>query len=200
VSIPARFLLLAQVGFFASLALCGLIAPEGFGSNHGWSYYESKDETVVPYLLGVVGCIVLFVYAAVLLERGDAPPGLSRGLKWLALFLFLDIATPDTVNVVFYWAHDLTSALLFLYQLLFALWIVRSVWTAMVGRVLLCVQFLGGLVAMFSQLQLVSLLGFGILVFQLSFAILLVAATASLENPVLRGSTIVRETSATAIN
>ena len=49
-------------------------------------------------------------------ERSGAGAGLPTGLRLLAVFLLLDVATPDRVNAFFYWAHDLTSALLFLYR------------------------------------------------------------------------------------
>src|SRR5439155_19267890 len=118
------------------------------------------------------------------LERSAAPAGLATALRLLGFFLFFDLATPDTVNSVFFWAHDLASTLLFLFQLGFAIWLVRSVWRTRVSVVLVLLQFLGGLVAMFSQLQLIPLLGLGILVFQLSFGILLVCATAPLRSVV----------------
>ncbi len=178
---PARYLLLAQVGFFVSLAVCVVIEPAGLNDNHGWSFYEGRRETVVPYALGILWAIVLILYASALVERSAAsPPGLASGLRLLAFFLFLDLATPDTVSSVFYWAHDLASTLLFLYQLGFAIWLVRSVWRTRAGAVLVGAQFVGGLVAMFSQLQMIPLLGPGILVFQVSFGALLVCSTARL--------------------
>jgi hypothetical protein len=181
VSTPARYLLLAQVGFFLALAVCVVIEPEGLNDNHGWSFYEGRADTAVPYVLGLVCGIALILYASALVERSpSASGGLATGLQLLAFFLFLDVATPDTVDAFFYWAHDLTSALLFLYQLGFALWLVRSVWRTRAGVILVGVQFLGGLVAMFSQLQLIPLLGLGILVFQVSFGTLLVCAVARL--------------------
>jgi hypothetical protein len=184
VSTPARYLLLAQVGFFLALAVCVVIEPAGLNDNHGWSFYEGRRETVVPYALGILCGIVLTLYAAALVERSSsAPGGLATGLELLALFLFLDLATPDTVDAFFYWAHDVASALLFAYQLAFAGWLVLNLWSTRTGAILLGVQFVGGLVAMFSQLQLVPLLGPGILVFQVSFGALLVCATARLAIP-----------------
>ena len=128
-------------------------------------------------MIGFVGTIALVAFAAAIAARSDAPKGLAWGLAGLALFLALDVASPDTVNAVFYWAHDLTSAALFLYELGFAVWLVRTLEPTAVGVALVVVQFCGGLVAMFSQLQVISQLGLGILVFQLSFGALLVAAT-----------------------
>src|SRR5262249_32318552 len=141
--------------------------------------------------IGILCGILLILYAASLVARSPAAPaGLAAGLTLLALFLFLDLATPDTVSSLFYWAHDLASTLLFLYQLGFAIWLVRFVWRTRIGATLVGVQFVGGLVAMFSQLQLIPLLGLGIFVFQLSFGALLVCATARLAIPAESGEPV----------
>jgi hypothetical protein len=188
-SAPARVLLLAQLGFVAFLALCAAIDPSGLEDNHGWSYYEGRGDTVVPYLLAFGTFIALVLYATTLLQGSSAPAGFVAGLRLLPLFLILNLATPDTVNAFFYWAHDVTSALLFLYELGFAIWVVAVMAPSRLGVGLLVAQFAGGLVAMFSQLHAVSLLGFGILVFQLCFGLLLVAAAA----PVRVGEAAVAE-------
>jgi len=200
VSLPARYLLSAQVVFFLSLAVCVVIEPEGLNDNHGWSFYEGRHDTVVPYVLGILGGILLVLYASALLERSAAPAGLAVGVRLLALFLFLNLATPDTVSRFFYWAHDLTSALLFLYQLGFAIWLVHSVWRTRTSVVLVTVQFLGGLVAMFSQLQLIPLLGLGIFVFQLSFGVLIVCATARVGRDVREGEPTAEDVPVPAVN
>jgi hypothetical protein len=188
-SAPARVLLLAQLGFVAFLSLCAVIDPTGLEDNHGWSYYEGRDETLVPYLLAFAAFVSLVVYATVLLQGSSAPSGFVTGLRLLPLFLILNLATPDTVNAFFYWAHDVTSALLFLYELGFAIWIVAVMAPRRLGVGLLVAQFAGGLVAMFSQLHALPLLGFGILVFQLGFGLLLVVAAA----PVRVGEAAVAE-------
>ena len=177
----SRLLLSAQALFFFALGVCVTIDPRGLGSNHGWSYYEGRADTAAPYVIGLLASIALVGYAAAIAARSNAPRGLARGLEGLALFLALNVATPDTVNEVFYWAHDVTSAALFLYQLGFAVWLVRTLVPTGFGVALVVAQFVGGLVAMFSQLQVVSQLGLGILVYQLSFGALLVTATFDLD-------------------
>ena len=173
----SRLLLSAQAVFFLALGVCVALDTRGLGDNHGWSYYEGREDTAAPYVLGFVVSIALIAYAAAIAARTDAPSGLSWGLAGLALFLALDVGSPDTVDDAFYWAHDVTSAALFLYELGFALWLVRTLVPTRAGVALVAAQFAGGLVAMFSQLQLVSQLGLGILLFQLSFGVLLVTAT-----------------------
>ncbi len=177
-STAARSLLLAQIEFFAALAVCVLLDPSGLGSNHGWSYYGARDDTIVPYLLGFLVCILLVAHAATLLERSPAPARLPAALRLLALLLLFDVATPDTLGPVFYWAHDVASTVLFLFELGLAGWLVLDLVPSPLGLALLGTQFAGGLVAMFSQLELISLLGPGILVFQVSFGLVLVATTA----------------------
>ena len=135
-STPARYLLLAQIGFFLSLAVCVLLDSAGLHSNHGWSYYEGRSQTFVPYLLGLGWCVLLIALAAGLLSRSAAPAGFPAALKLLSVLLLLDVATPDTVDAAFSWAHDLTSALLFLYELGLAVWLVRAVWPTRVARLL----------------------------------------------------------------
>lgn len=177
-SSPARVLLLGQSAFVAFLTLCALIDPRGLKENHGPSYWGGRSETVALYLLAFATLIGLLLYAAAQLESTAAPEGFVTGLRFLSLFLFLDVATPDTVNAFFYWAHDLTSALLFLYELGFGIWIVATIGPRRLGIGLLAVQVGGGFVAMFSQLHAIALLGPGILVFQVSFGVLLVLAAA----------------------
>ena len=184
----SRLLLTAQAVFVLGLATCAVLDPRGLGSNHGWSYYEGRADTVAPYVIGFVATIALVAYAAVVAARSDAARGLGWGLAWLALFLALDVASPDSVNEAFYWAHDLTSAALFLYELGFAIWLVRTYALTGMGVALVVAQLCGGLVAMFSQLQVISGLGLGILVFQLSFGALLVIATTDLRDAIGDGA------------
>jgi hypothetical protein len=178
-SAAARSLFLAQVGFLLALAVCVLMDSRGLHDNHGWSYYEEHGRTFLPYVLGFAWLIFWIWQASGLLTRSSAPAALAPALKLLAIFFLLDVATPDTVNTAFSWAHNLSSTLLFLYELGFAIWLVIVVWQTWTSRALLLVQFLGGLIAMFSfVVELISQLGLGILLFQLSFGALLVASTA----------------------
>ncbi len=173
-----RSLLLGQIGFFAFLGLCLSIDSAGLSDNHGWSYYGGRSGTFVPYLLGFLVLVLLIGRTARLLERSSAPPELAGALRLLAVLLLLDVATPDTLDAFFYWAHDVASALLFLFELGFGFVLVWKVVPTRLGRGLLGVQLVGGLLAMFSQLELLRLLGVGILLFQLSFgALLLIAVT-----------------------
>jgi hypothetical protein len=173
---PARTLLVAQLGFFACLGACVLLDAAGLSDNHGWSYYGGRSQTFVPYALGFLVLILLIGRAAAQLELTTAPREIAGGLRTLAALLLLDLATPDTVNSVFYWAHDVASTALFLYELWLAVRLVRIALPNALGVGLLVAQLAGGIVAMFSQLQLIGLLSPGILAYQVSFGALLVVA------------------------
>jgi hypothetical protein len=175
---PARQLLLGQLGFFACLSVCVAIDRAGLNDNHGWSYYGGRSETFLPYMLGFLVLILLLGRSARLLELAGATLRLAGALRLLALLLLLDLATPDTVNGFFYWAHNVASTLLFLFEFCLGIVLVATVVPSHFGAALFAVQLAGGLIAMFSQLQVLPILGIGIFLFQASFGALLVVATA----------------------
>jgi hypothetical protein len=176
---PARTLVCGQLAFFAGLGGCVLIDTRGLWDNHGWSYYGTRRETAAVYAIGFLALVASIVVAASLLRRGPAPEPLAPLLGGLALALVLDLGTPDTIDQAFYDAHVAASVVLFLYELAVALWLVHALLPSRLGHGLVALQFAGGLVAMFSQLQWIGLLGLGILVFQGSFFLLLDVAVAS---------------------
>ena len=176
----ARTLVYGQLAFFAALAGCALIDRRGLWDNHGWSYYGSRAQTAGLYTIGFLAFVACVLVVASYVRHVPAPAPLAPLLAGLALVLILDLATPDTIDQAFYDGHVAASVVLFLYQLAFAIWLVRAMLASRLGQGLLALQFAGGLVAMFSQLQWIGLLGLGILVFQVSFFVLLDYAIAGL--------------------
>jgi hypothetical protein len=147
-----RDLVLAQVSFFGFLLLAALITDEGFTHNHGPSYYGEHVRTAVPFAVGLILC-ALFTWRAAAFVEGR----LGRALRALAVLFLLDLATPDTVDSAFYWAHVAVSVALFLLELGIAAAIVRAR-PAPLLVALLAAQFAAGLVAMFSQLHAIAYL------------------------------------------
>jgi hypothetical protein len=172
----ARNLLYAQLGFFACLLGCVAIDRRGLWDNHGWSYYGGRADTAFLYAVGFVLCIVFLLRSAALLDETTATAALPQALRLLALLLAVDFATPDTIDPLFNDAHITVSTVLFLFEFVLGVWIVLAAFQTRLGYRLLGTEFAGGLLAMFSQLQVLPLLGTGILVFQLAFGALLVAA------------------------
>ena len=160
--------------FVACLGGCVAIDRNGLWDNHGWSYYGGRSGTAVLYGLGYASLVLCVLVAAVLLHRPPAVPVLPGLLGVLAIVLAGDLATPDTLSTAFYDAHVAASIVLFLFELGVAVWIAHRLVPTRMARLLLAAQFVGGLVAMFSQLQWIGLLGLGILVYQVCFFALLV--------------------------
>lgn len=175
---PARNLFHGQLAFFACLGACVAVDRRGLWDNHGWSYYGGRVETAVPYALGFVLLVTFVLRTIALLEGSSAPGALAPFLLGLAVLLTLDLATPDTISSFFYTVHICVSVVLFVVELLGGVWAARRLLRTRVGASLVAVQLAGGLLAMFSQLQLIGLLGLGILLFQLSFGTILVLAVA----------------------
>lgn len=165
-----RDLVLAQVFFFGCLLVAAVMTDEGFTDNHGPSYYGEHVRTAVPFGLGLVLCALFTWRAAAYVEEP-----LGRALRLLAVLFLLDLATPDTVDSGFYWAHVAVSVALFLLELGIAAAIVRARPTRLLVA-LLGAQFGAGLVAMFSQLHAIALLSEGIVAYQLAFGLLLIVA------------------------
>jgi hypothetical protein len=166
-------LVLGQTIFLACLGGCVALDRRGLWDNHGWSYYGGRADTAVVYGFGFTALILCVLGAAALLER---PPGirtLPALLVGLALALALDLATPDTVSPLLYDAHVAASVVLFLLEFTSALWLVVHFLPTRPGKGLFALLFAGGLTAMFSQLQWIGLLGLGILVFQVSYFVIL---------------------------
>jgi len=177
-SVAARSLVSAQIAFFGFLLLCIAITDDGVAHNHGFSFYGSHPSTLVPYALGFLVCSGLLARAATLLDRegGELNTRLALGVRIVVLLLLFDLLTPDTLNSFFYDAHIVASVLLFLFEAAFGLWIVTRVALNQATGFLYALQIAGGIFAGLSQLQWIGLLSEGILVFQLCFGVLLVAA------------------------
>ena len=170
-----RNLVYAQLSFFSFLLLTVLLLTyRGFEDNHGLSYYGEHMDTIIPYGLGLLTC-ALFIWRGASSLSGP----LGSALRALSVLLVLDLATPDTINDAFYWAHVAVSTLLFLLEFAIGLGLVLTVLRAQLIA-LFAAQFFTGLIAMFSQFHVIHLLSVGILGFQLAFGVLLVVAVREL--------------------
>jgi hypothetical protein len=169
-----RNLVYAQLCFFAFLVCAALVSDKGFRDNHGLSYYGEHLNTIAPYGLGLA-LSSLFVWRA---AAGATSP-LAPALRGVAILLLLDVATPDTVDSAFYWAHVGVSAALFVLELAIAGGLLLVHPRPRIA-VLFAVQLAAGLLAMFSEMHMVAYLSLGIVVYQVAFGILLVVAARDL--------------------
>jgi hypothetical protein len=173
VTVAARLLLKAQLAFWGCVAVCFLLTGGGLSHNHGFSIYGGRVSTIVPWAIGFVIASFYILRAAALLDTTDRV--LGQGLRITVVLLLAVLFTPDTVDRLFYVAHIVASVLLFLFEAILGLWIAhRSEQRAVLQ--LYVVQIAGGIVAALSQAQWIGLLSPGILVFQVAFGALLIAA------------------------
>ena len=173
-SAVGRLLLRAQLAFWACVVVCFTVAGGGLGHNHGFSVYGGRWSTIVPWAVGFVAASALFLRAAALLD--DADPPLGRCLRVNVALLLFVLFTPDTIGRLFNVAHIVASIALFLFQAVVGLWLVQRTGSRAVLQLYL-VQIAGGVVAGLSEAQLIGLLSPGILVFQIAFGALFIAAT-----------------------
>jgi hypothetical protein len=158
-----RNLVYAQVCFFAFLVCAALVSDKGVRDNHGLSYYGEHLNTIAPYGLGLA-LSSMFVWRAA--AGATSPLGVCAAR--CRDFALLDLATPDTVDSVFYWAHVGVSAALFVLELAIAGGLVLVHPRARVA-VLFAVQLAAGLLASSPSSTWVAYLSLGIVVYQAAF-------------------------------
>jgi hypothetical protein len=169
-----RLLLRAQLAFWACVVACFVVGGGGLSHNHGFSVYGGRPSTIVPWAIGFVLAAYFILRAASLLDDSDRM--LAQSLRITVVLLLGVLFTPDTVDQFFYDAHIVASIALFLFEAIVGLWLVRRAQLRATLQ-LYVIQIAGGIVAGLSQLQWIGLLSPGILVFQVAFGALLVAAT-----------------------
>lgn len=169
-----RLLLRAQLAFWACVVACFAVDGGGLSHNHGFSVYGGRPATIVPWAIGFVIAAYFILRGAALLDEDDR--SLAQCLRVTVALLLSVLFTPDTVDQLFYDAHVAASIALFLFEAVVGLWLVRCAHVRAVPQ-LYVIQIAGGIVAGLSQLQWIGLLSPGILVFQVAFGALLVAAT-----------------------
>jgi hypothetical protein len=173
-TVVSRLLLRAQLAFWACVVVCFAVDGGGLSHNHGFSVYGGKLTTIIPWAVGFLTAAFFILRAASLLDAGDR--ALAQGLRVTVALLFGVLFTPDTIDQVFYDAHIVASVLLFLFEAVVGLWLVRRTNVRAVLQ-LYSIQIAGGVLAGMSQLQWIGLLSPGILIFQVAFGALLITAT-----------------------
>jgi hypothetical protein len=168
-TVVGRLLLKAQLAFWGCVVVCFVLTGGGLSHNPGFSVYGGRLSTIVPWAVGFVIAAYFILRAAALLD--DTDPVFAQGLRITVVLLL----APDSVDQLFYVAHIVASVALFLFEAILGLWLVRRTVQRAVLE-LYVVQIAGGIVAGLSQAQWIGLLSPGILVFQVAFGALLIAA------------------------
>jgi hypothetical protein len=134
----------------------------------GLSWFGARPEAFLPFATGMLATAVLLGWAA-----ASLPPGLGATRAALALSAVLltgVVATPYTAGPVLYAVHDSLAAALFLVQLGWVLWSGRRL-GGPGPAVAAAVMTVAGLAGLASLLNLVEVLLWAQLAFQLAFAV-----------------------------
>jgi hypothetical protein len=170
-----RNLIYAQLSFFGFLAIAVIMTSAGFANNHGLSFYGVHYPTIVPFALGLILCDFFLLRAAAQLPRSVPPFTTLQPSLWIISALLLSILlTPDIVSPLFNTLHIAVSSLLFVFELTLGIWLVVRWDGDIFTWSLLIAQFLAGIVAMLSQLEVTHYLSQSSLAFQLMFGLLLI--------------------------
>ena len=170
-----RNLIYAQLSFFGFLAIAVIMTSAGFTNNHGLSFYGVHYPTIVPFALGLILCDFFLLRAAAQLPHSVPPFTILQRSLWIVSVLLLSILlTPDIVSPLFNTLHIAVSSLLFIFELALGIWLVVRWDGGIFTWSLLIAQFLAGIVAMLSQLEVTHYLSQSSLAFQLMFGLLLI--------------------------
>lgn len=153
-----RKLILSQVVFAASLAVCYLLWPADAETFHALSNYGATWPTVIPYAFGFFAVAVLMYLAARDLPKNtDVNRKLANIFVGLAAISLLVLAVPYSVNMVFVVLHLITGGILFVAEVAVAAWLVLKVHRDAINVTLFGVQ-LSGFILMFFALDQVGLI------------------------------------------
>ena len=147
-----RYIVYGQVCFYVGLLVCIIIRPAGLANNAGISYYGVYRETILPYILALLGSAYFTIKAA---EHFSALGQviMRYALTLMGLLTIGILITPDSLSKFMDGLHRGCGASLFSIQLLLSVWLVvqlrYKLW-AIIGTLV----ELGGGIASFHYLSL----------------------------------------------
>ncbi len=165
-----RVLVVTQVVFFATVALCVAINHSEMAQNDGISFYGVYHPTIAILCVGYVAASVGLWRIAHYLKRSSLSPVSVVSLRLVALGLFALLLTPYDEGTFLNWSHMSVGVLVALLQLELALQFLRHRPSSR-GVSAFSVQLVGGLLcaASLPDWHFAYLLP-GEIVFQIGFA------------------------------
>lgn len=175
----ARLFLTGQILLYGGLFACVIIDTYGMlGSNRGISYYGVHWDTLIPYLIALLGSAIFGAIAALNLTSFHYSYRLRYGML---LFAVLTIGVAVTPYKLMYLLHTGFGSLLFALQLAltgwFAFWAVKD-WRSIT---LWSLELLAGLVSAWYLIEPSGYLFLSQLAFQICFGGLLLHLLAQLD-------------------
>jgi hypothetical protein len=165
-----RVLIVTQVVFFSSVALCLLINHGATAQNDGISFYGVFHSTIEIIAVGYVVAAVGLWRIATYLKLSDVSPFTVLATRLVGIGLIALLLTPYNKGAFFNWSHMIVGVIGALLQFEIALQFIR--WSPSSGGIAaLTVQLVGGLIcaASLPDWHFTYLLQ-GEIVFQIGFA------------------------------
>jgi len=164
----ARNLTCGYSAVFVLLLVCILIRPAGLAANDGLSYFGAYATTIVPYSAAFLLNAYMYWRAG---QQVKSPKYLGPSLKIMAVMLVGLVLTPHTLLDPI---HTVFGATLFSLQLIMSAWLVIKNKFDRVDTGLVLSELFAGLMSFYYLPKLHGLLLQWQIIFQVSFAALLV--------------------------
>lgn len=171
-----RYLFLSQLHLFGWMLLSSLLASSVVFRNGGVSNYGNHYSTFIFYSTAfLASAIYIYLAAESLLILDSRFKNLARALNVLCVLLLLVFITtfPRRFGDVFSDIHDNVSKILFLYEFIFAIWmIVKS--PKLEAALYFVIMTGGSVVGLLSSMHILNLMFFGQMFGAAGFGFLLV--------------------------
>ncbi len=170
-----RLLILSQVSFLSTFALCLWLEPIVWVANIGVSHFGTLPGTLPIFVAGLAVGSSLLVWGTFCFTESLGP--LNKMAPWLRLiplFLLGIVLTPYGSTPAITEVHKIIADVLFLFQFFLSLWISRELKWARFTDSLLLLEVAGALIALLSVNHIVAWEIQGQLLFQIAFGALMV--------------------------
>lgn len=171
-----KYLVYSQVSLLFLLGVCTVIIPSVAKKEGGVSNFGNHISTVVIYIMAfLLDATFLYLAASKIQKYNKKLIYISRGIMVLCgLLIAVLVSTfPRHFNYTFSAIHDYIAIILYSYQLLITLWIIKKKFSSLVFTFLI-IQFVGSAISLLSILKVVDLLYVGQIVGSLGFALVLI--------------------------
>lgn len=174
--LPARRLALAAESvLFATIWICTVVLHSDKVNTYGISYFGVKMTTLPIIATGFVLGGALLVSSSNRLQNLTQPWRLIKiTLRCVGIGIVLLLLTPYTVDTFFNWTHMTIGAAIFATQMYAGSVIVFKYQKDNVTIIALLIEFIGGILAMFSLPDnMLNLMLEGEIIFQIGFMVIL---------------------------
>lgn len=169
-----RNLVYSRVAFFGAMTICIILSQQAITTNQGLSYYGVTAQTLVPYAIGfLLSAYFVFRASFGLRKLGQEGKYVAIALRILAVLMIGVLVTPYAISERLYEIHVAISSLLFVVELLLAIWFVMFLRPDWINRLLGVAVFASGIVAFLSLRSTLRYMVAAQLIYELCFALML---------------------------